>query len=158
VYFPQTTKHLDKLYQKENKVDTSNSITISKKDFDDIRVILEWVLSKQRFFNCDCEPHHESDTNATIHADGCSSFMDDHVEITLDNLNKAAKMCGHKFVHGGVKYEIQDWKLPGSGARAVYYYDWFYCERCLENKYTQLPSETSTYDKILFGATPRAPR
>ena len=63
--------------------------------------------------------------------------------------------CDHKFIHGGGKYEVQEWKLPGSGAQSVYYYDWFYCERCLKDRYKELETETDTYSKILFGATPK---
>ncbi len=63
--------------------------------------------------------------------------------------------CEHKFIHGGIKYEVQEWKLPGSGARPVYYFEWFYCERCLEKRYEKLDTETDSYSKVLFGATPK---
>lgn len=64
-------------------------------------------------------------------------------------------MCEHKFIYGGVKYEIQEWKLPGSGAQAVHYFDWFFCEKCLENRYKKLDAESDTYGKALFDATPK---
>ena len=64
----------------------------------------------------------------------------------------------HKFIHGGIKYEVQEWKLAGSGARPVYYFDWFYCEVCLENKYQKLEAETDSYSKVIFGATPKGSR
>lgn len=62
-------------------------------------------------------------------------------------------MCEHKFVYGGIKYEIQNYKLAGSSAQPIFYFDWFYCEKCLENKYKKLAIETDTYSKILFNAT-----
>lgn len=63
-------------------------------------------------------------------------------------------MCEHKFVYGGVKYQVQEWMLPGSGAQPVYYFDWFYCEKCLERHYKRLPVESNTYQKTLFNASP----
>lgn len=63
--------------------------------------------------------------------------------------------CEHEFTYGGVKYEIQEWKLPGSGAQPVYYYDHYFCRKCLEHRYERLNVTTSTYDKINFGATPK---
>lgn len=64
-------------------------------------------------------------------------------------------MCNHKFVYGGVKYEVHDWKVAGSGAHEVSYYDWFYCEKCLENRYEDLGISATSYDKIMFNATPK---
>lgn len=66
--------------------------------------------------------------------------------------------CEHKFIYSGVKYEIQEWKLPGSGAQPIYYYDWFYCEKCLDNKYQKLNDQTDTYSSILYRATPKGTR
>ena len=63
--------------------------------------------------------------------------------------------CEHKFVYGGVRYEVQDWNYSGSGAKPIYYFDWFYCEKCLGDKYNSLDVETDTYSRILFGATPK---
>ena len=63
--------------------------------------------------------------------------------------------CKHKFVYGGVKYTIEGWTLPGTGARRVHYYDWFYCEYCLEKKYEKLDTNLTDYDPIHFNATPR---
>ena len=39
-------------------------------------------------------------------------------------------MCEHKFVKGGIKYIV----YPNGTWR---YFDWFYCERCLENQYKE---------------------
>jgi hypothetical protein len=66
-----------------------HQMMISKRDFDGVITSLEWALEQERFFYCNCEPHYESDTNATIHADGCAVFMQDHLEITLENTKAA---------------------------------------------------------------------
>lgn len=58
-------------------------------------------------------------------------------------------ICKHKFVYGGIKYEVKDW-----GHRPVYYYDWFFCEKCLESKYNRLEGEGESF-RIQFGATPK---
>ncbi len=68
--------------------------------------------------------------------------------------------CGHeggvhKWVHGGVKYEISDYNCPGSGAKYVHYFDWFYCENCLQSEYKTLEAQSNTYEKIKFNATPK---
>ena len=60
----------------------------------------------------------------------------------------------HKFIYGGIRYAIQDWKLPGSGAQPVYYFDYYFCEKCLEPKTIKLLLESNNYCDILFGATP----
>lgn len=70
--------------------------------------------------------------------------------------DKERVMCDHKFVHGGVKYEIQEWKIPGGGAQPVYYFDWFYCEKCLQNEYQRLAESSNTYEPIRFEATPKS--
>jgi hypothetical protein len=64
-------------------------------------------------------------------------------------------ICDHKFVYAGIKYEVQDWKIPGGGSQPVWYFDWFYCEKCLENKYHRLAIERDTYEKTMFGASPK---
>jgi hypothetical protein len=60
----------------------------------------------------------------------------------------------HDYVYGGVKYKVGSYKLPGSGAYRVTYYDWFYCRECLENEYKRLQAESNTYEKIRFDARP----
>lgn len=65
-----------------------------------------------------------------------------------------ASTCEHDFVYDGVKYEVQDWKLPGSGAQPVHYFDAFHCRHCLKRNYQELSSKTNSYQKILFNATP----
>lgn len=63
--------------------------------------------------------------------------------------------CEHSFTYGGVKYEVQNWTNPGSGSRPVYYFDWFYCTKCLTNRYDQLAYQGNSYDKLHFNATPK---
>lgn len=60
--------------------------------------------------------------------------------------------CDHEFIFGGVRYEIKDWKLPGSNAQPVHYFTWFYCVKCRESRYIKLEPETNTYQRVLFGA------
>lgn len=62
---------------------------LSPVQINDIVVSLEWILNKQNF-ECDCQPHHEYDTNATTHSDDCALSMIDHIEATLDELRKVA--------------------------------------------------------------------
>lgn len=64
--------------------------------------------------------------------------------MATNNIN-----CDHKFIYGGVKYEIKDW-----GRRPVYYFDWFFCEKCLKNDYKKLEGEGESF-RIQFGATPK---
>ena len=64
------------------------------------------------------------------------------------------EICEHKWIYRGVGYEVQYWKLPGSGAQPIYYYDVYFCERCLTIKTSKLNISSNTYGKILFGATP----
>lgn len=64
---------------------------------------------------------------------------------------------GHDYRYGGVKYDLAH-KISGSDAYRVYYYDWFYCRRCLIGNYNRLEYEGSAslynVDQIKFGATP----
>lgn len=62
---------------------------LSPDNINDIIVSLEWILDKWNF-ECNCEPVHEWDTNATIHSDDCALSMIDHIEATLDDLRKVA--------------------------------------------------------------------
>lgn len=64
-------------------------------------------------------------------------------------------ICKHKFIYGGVKYHISNEKLPGSGAQYVFYFDWFYCEKCLEYEYRRLKEYTNTYQELAYNATPK---
>lgn len=62
--------------------------------------------------------------------------------------------CDHKFVYGGVKFKVGHDHLPGTSAKPVTYYDWFYCEKCLENQYIRLSRSGNTYEPVEFNATP----
>ena len=61
--------------------------------------------------------------------------------------------CEHKFVYGGIKYKDGLYSLPGTGAHSREYFDWFYCEKCLENKYVELSKRGDTYS-LWFDAKP----
>ena len=64
-------------------------------------------------------------------------------------------ICKHNYVYGWVKYQISSYNLPGSGARSVSYFDWFYCSKFLDNQYYNLTVETNTYEPVKFMATPK---
>lgn len=70
-----------------------NEVVIYKQDLEGIILALEWILNKQNF-ECDCESHHEWDTNATIHSDNCALSMIDHTEAVLDNMRKYREANG----------------------------------------------------------------
>lgn len=61
--------------------------------------------------------------------------------------------CEHKFIYQGVKYDFSEYTRPGSGAYTRRYYDFYFCEKCLEKRYEQLNVEQSSYELVLFGAT-----
>ena len=62
--------------------------------------------------------------------------------------------CEHKYVYGGVKYEIGG-ELPGTSACRIRYYDWFFCEKCLDYQYKPIARTSTTWDALLFNATER---
>jgi len=63
--------------------------------------------------------------------------------------------CEHKFVYGGARYKVDDNPRPGTGSHYRYYYDWFFCEKCLESRYERLAFLDTTYDKVALNALPR---
>ena len=63
-------------------------------------------------------------------------------------------LCEHKYVEGRVKYRVHPGNLPGSGASAVSYYQFFFCEKCLDRKFELLPTRTNSYERIRFDAVP----
>lgn len=69
-------------------------------------------------------------------------------------MNRSDKVCKHDFVLAGIVYEVGG-MVPGSGARLVEYFRYFYCRRCLEKVYDELREVFTTYDPIKFGATPK---
>lgn len=64
-------------------------------------------------------------------------------------------MCEHIFKYGGVKYEIDPQPLSGTGAKTVWYFDWYYCEKCLFETFRRLEERGTTYEVIKFNATPK---
>lgn len=64
--------------------------------------------------------------------------------------------CKHNYTYGGVKYRIGEYKLAGSSARPVFYYDWFFCTVCADIIYKEYPHNgEDTYMGIKYNATPR---
>jgi hypothetical protein len=65
-------------------------------------------------------------------------------------------ICEHKFAYGGVRYVVEDYKLAGSNARPVIYFEMFFCEKCLYKEYHKMPGQSTTYENTKYNATPRA--
>lgn len=82
-----------------------------------------------------------SEMDATFHG---TSFED----------GRRAQPCDHLWCYAGVRYELGH-RLPGSSAREVLYFDAYFCQRCLERTYVRTTFTGSSYDQILFGATPK---
>ena len=63
-------------------------------------------------------------------------------------------LCVHHFIYSGVRYDVSEAKVPGSGAQAVIYYDVFHCSKCLKIGYKELTFTGNTYEPVKFNATP----
>ena len=61
--------------------------------------------------------------------------------------------CEHKYIYKGVAFK-KAYPIAGSSASMIYYYDSFFCEKCLEVVNKKLDFSHSSYDSIKFGATP----
>jgi len=73
-------------------------------------------------------------------------------------MTRKGKMVGDhecEWVYGGVKFEDGDFPLPGTGAARRYYFDWFYCKKCLAISLKRLNIYATTYDPVLYNATPK---
>jgi len=57
--------------------------------------------------------------------------------------------CKHKFVYGGVKFKL----VERSFGNVLHYFDWFYCEKCLESKFAKLDASSDTWN-VLYSASP----
>lgn len=65
-------------------------LQLPRKLYDDIVLCLSEALESG--FGCTCNPYYERDTNAWIHDEGkCWSFMESHVENTLEKLQELDK-------------------------------------------------------------------
>jgi hypothetical protein len=62
--------------------------------------------------------------------------------------------CGHNYIHQGIKYTVDDYNLPGGGARCRRYYDAYFCTRCCKLKLVELGVTDNTYESVKFNATP----
>lgn len=65
--------------------------------------------------------------------------------------------CEHKFIYKGAEYEVASHSLPGTGAKAIYYYEAYFCEKCLLKKHQVMPGGDGdhTYNDIKYNATPK---
>lgn len=61
----------------------------------------------------------------------------------------------HKFVYGGLRYHDSNYPQAGTSARTRYYEDWFYCESCLANQYTNKRDHGNNWDKPIEGSAPK---
>ena len=55
----------------------------------DAKFGMDQALSKQHFWECDCEPTIEYDTNACIHQESCAVLLEGHFEATADWIRMA---------------------------------------------------------------------
>lgn len=62
--------------------------------------------------------------------------------------------CEHSYRYGGVRFQNLNDLIPGGGARRRRYFDFYFCEKCLNPYIVILDHEDTTYHEIRFGATP----
>lgn len=74
---------------------------------------------------------------------------------TPTGLTQALHGCSHEFAYGGVKFEVSNRPIPGSGAYLIKYFDCYFCKKCLEKKFEQLDITHDSYQTVRFGATPK---
>jgi hypothetical protein len=63
--------------------------------------------------------------------------------------------CTHEYVYSGIVYEVQEWKLPGSGASPVHYFDKYFCTHCLDQQFKQLAFVSNSYGTVMYDAKPK---
>lgn len=63
-------------------------------------------------------------------------------------------MCDqHAFVYNGVVYEETSEPLPGTSYAGRFYFDAYFCTKCLEQRFVKLQVwETTAASRVLFGA------
>jgi len=61
----------------------------------------------------------------------------------------------HDYVHSGVVYEMSDWPMAGTSAHEISYFDAYFCRKCLDRVYHELPTRHNSYQKVRFGARPK---
>ncbi len=69
----------------------------------------------------------------------------------------AEEKCEHHYVKDGVVYEVQDLPAPNppvADALVVYYFNSFFCAKCLNRRYEKIDFEANTYNSIRYGAIP----
>jgi len=73
----------------------------------------------------------------------------------MSALDERRKNCEHKYQYGGLLYWHAEYPMPGTGAKARHYADWFYCEKCLDRRLENERVVGNSYDKPIEGAAPR---
>lgn len=63
--------------------------------------------------------------------------------------------CQHEFVYRGVVFRAMN-MLPGSSACRRFYFDAYFCRRCLMERKRGLDYQDDSHQKLKFGATPAA--
>ena len=68
------------------------------------------------------------------------------------------EVCQHKYVYNGVRHMVGKYENPEyarlADANPVFYYDFYFCERCLDKRYEKLDIELDTYAVIRYDALP----
>jgi hypothetical protein len=86
------------------------------------------------------------------------SVFDNDIEREDDGMKtfeeELEEGCEHLYVYAGVVFDYVG-QIPGSGAQHRAYYNWFFCNKCLENTYNRLNSDDDSYSKVQFNATPK---
>lgn len=66
--------------------------------------------------------------------------------------------CEHKYVRGGIRVAIGKYKNPEYArlvdANPVFYYTFYFCEKCLDKYYEKMGIELDTYAVIRYDALP----
>lgn len=60
----------------------------------------------------------------------------------------------HKYVYQGTLYLYETYPVPGSGARGRYYFDRYYCEKCLDTQDRNRRDIGNSYTQPLPGTLP----
>ena len=63
--------------------------------------------------------------------------------------------CDHTYERGGLVYEHDYYPMPGTCAKARHYFDWFFCSKCLANRYTNERVIGNSYEHPVAGAIPK---
>jgi len=101
--------------------------------------------------------HGGSNKLATMHFYECVERLSADAIKAERNRGGGEMNCEHKFVYRGIVYENDPNPMSGTGARRRYYFEQFFCEKCLTKKDNRLPMQENdnTYYDVKYGATPK---